>query len=259
MNETLLHVLGTIDGTLEPQSLEGSFWQADMQRLAAYRDTRALRVKNPNEARPARRRFERDIERAEGDGVLFRAGRDIGLTAEGDAFARKLAGLPTLADAAPMLAAIVNPDPAHTWSGGWVSESSLCGLAPMPVGTVGRERTPVRLVVLFMPFALALLAARLIEWRVVRAYEGVYLFRASNEGRAVASGDATRWPRIFKRRPPVARVSAAYANAWHAAYEARKHAEPARPNLVHHLEPIDPPKTLPAPDEPDAGNKEKKA
>lgn len=239
MNNTLFYTLGAIDGHVEPQPLDGAHWQADQQAQTAYRDTGAVWVKNPATDQACRKRFERDLDELENAGLIFRHGKLIGLTESGDEQARKLAGFPTLNDAVDLLNAIYTSN--ARWSGGWISEPSLCGCEPLPPGRVGHARMPEGRAGMLCAFAGPLLAARLVEWRPVAGLDGVFLFRATEAGRDRAKhGDAARWFRRMKR-PRSFDMPPSYTDGWHRAFTARQVATPARPNLVHHLDVIDAP------------------
>jgi hypothetical protein len=237
-NETLIHALGYLDGYREPQTLEGEAWQADAQAQACLFETGALRIPNRGENAAERKRHERAVRALVEAGLLFEHGKAIGLTPEGDTEARRMAGLPTLDRALDLLAAIAtSPD---KWSGGWISESSLCGMEPLPPGRIGEPRTPEKKVDALTVHVLPLLAARLITWRIVAGLDGLHLYGLTLQGANRAGGDAANWWRTI-RRPRAYALPEAYATAWSMAYHAREHAKPARPNLVHHLDPVDAP------------------
>ncbi len=235
MNHTLIHALGFIDGCREPLALAGAEWQADEQAKVAYRETGAVRVPNRGENPAERKRHERDVSALVSVGLLFEHGKALGLTPEGDAAARRMAGLPTL-DKALNLFDAVETSPGK-WSGGWVSESSLCGMEPLPPGRIGEPRTPERETHTLLAYMHPLLAAKLAEWRTVAGLDGVYLYRTTATGH---EGAAAAWWRTI-RRPRAYALPDTYAAAWRIAYTARQHAKPARPNLIHHLDPVDPP------------------
>ena len=237
----LLHILGTIDGTLEAQPLTGSAWQADQQAQAAYTQDRSVRVMNPGEDGAARKRFERALRTLRDEGQLTTSGKRIGLTTAGDTEARGLAGLPVLTDCLDLLAAIAKPDRKHRWSDGSVSESSLCGLEPLPPGVIGAERTPARAADILTAYAAPLLVARLIDWRLVAGFDGVVLYSATDAGRTMSKrGDPGKWYRTIKGKRKIT-LPDDYAAGWQTAYSARADATPARANLIHHLDPVDPP------------------
>ena len=100
----------------------------------------------------------------------------------------------------------------------------------------------MKLVNMLTEHAAPLLAARLVTWRHVERLDGVILYSVTPEGRANATkGNAAAW---FKRitRPKSYPLPAAYCEGWERAYAQRPHAKPARPNMVHHLDPIAPPR-----------------
>jgi hypothetical protein len=236
--DTLLHILGYIDGCREPLTLAGDSWQADAQAQAHLFETGALRIPNRGENPASRKHYERTVEALVRSGLLFEHGLAIGLTPDGDTEARRMAGLPTLDKALDLLDAIArSPD---KWSGGWISESSLCGLQPLPPGRIGEPRTPEKKVDALTVHALPLLAARFITWRIVAGLDGVYLYRLTEQGANRAKGAAAKWWSTI-RRPRAYTPPDTYTTAWRMAYHAREHAKPARPNLVHHLDPVDAP------------------
>jgi hypothetical protein len=237
---TSLYILGHIDGHLEPQHLDGEHWQADQQAKADYRDSGACWIRNPATDQAERKRFERDLDAMEKGGLIFTAGKNIGMTSAGDSEARRLAGLPTLNDAYDLLAAIAtSPD---KWDGGWVSECSLCGCDPLPPGRVGHSRVPEKRSAMMLAYMSPLLAARLVTWRQVQGMEDVFLYGCTQTGFDAARlhGDASQWVKRITR-PRSFDCPDEYAAGWSRAYQARQHATPARANLVHHLDPVDPP------------------
>ena len=237
----LAYILGYTDGHLEPQPLTGEHWQADKQAQATYAETGALRITNPCTGNQAeRKRYEREVEALVQRGLVFEHGRAIGLTVEGDAEARRMAGLPTLDRALDLLAALASsPD---RWSEGWISESSLCGMEPLPRGRIGKQRTPEKKVAAYMPYMASLLAARLVTWRDVDGLDGVLLYRPSATGHERANeGAASKWWKLI-RRPSAYTPPPDYVDGWRAAYTAREHAKPAKPNLIHHADPVDAPR-----------------
>jgi hypothetical protein len=236
----LLYILGTIDGTLEPQPLTPAAWQADAQSLAAYAEAGAVAVSNPGEDAAGRKRFERACAALREGGHVAPFGKKIGLTEAGHERARRLAGLPTLTDALPLLAAIV--ESREKWTNGSVSEPSLCGLAALPRGVIGKTRIPEKAANALIAHALPLLAARLIAWRSVEVFDGLFLYHPTAAGLKLAeTGNAETW---FKRirRPRQFDMPPAYCDGWQRAFTARQHARPERANLVHHQDPVDPPR-----------------
>lgn len=241
--DALMHVLGSVDGTLEPQTLNGPAWQADQQAKSAYRESGAVLVSNPGHDPATRKAFDRSLDELEAAGLIHFAGRKVGLTSVGDRQARELAGLPTLDDAVHLLAAIARPEKKYRWSNGAISESSLCGLSALPPGKVGMERTPSKLVNVLTSHLAPLLVAGLVIWRQVAGLDGVLLFGpATAEAAGLAkSGDPAKWYAVVKQgrqfTPPDT-----YSEAWNTAYNARQHATPLKSNLIHHLDPCDPPR-----------------
>jgi hypothetical protein len=236
---TLLHILGHIDGALEPQSLDGTHWQADRQSLASYADTGCLLIASAGENSNAKLRHRRAVESLTRAGLLVAAGKLIGLTPQGHTEARKLADLPGMDNALDLLAAIAgHPD---RWSCGGVSESSLLGGPPLPPGRIGCERIPIGKASLLAYTVAPLLVARLVSWRGVAGLDGVFLFKPTDRGREQAKrGKSESWfkrchkPKGFTPPPP-------WCDAWQSAFQSRQHATPERPCMVHHLDPTDPP------------------
>ncbi len=236
-NETLIYVLGYLDGSREPLPLRDDAWQSDQQAKAAYAATGAIHIPNSGEDAAGRKRFIRAAESLESGGLVHRHGKRIGLTPAGDAAARRLAGLPTLEAAADLLAAIAQPDRRHRWSDGSISESSLCGLAPLPPGQIGQARTPSEELNVLLAFAAPLLCAGLIGWRPVSGLDGVLLYSAKKAGK----GDAAKWYRTIKSKrqfvtPPH------YQEGWQRAYAGREYARPEKPHMVCHLDVVDAPR-----------------
>ncbi|MFH0878491.1 MAG: hypothetical protein V2A34_02145 [Lentisphaerota bacterium] len=241
MNTALLHILGSVDGTLEARETKGDAWQADQQALASYDERGAVLIRNPGDDGAGRKRFERACQSLQASELVIIQRKFIALTPSGDDEARRLAGLPVLADSMDLLAAIASPDRKHRWSDGSISESSLCGIEPLPPGVIGKERTPARAVNMLMAHMAPLLSAKLAAWRIVPRFDGVYLYYATDAGRKMASrGDAGKWFRSIKT-PRKFKLPDAYSDSWQLAYNARASATPARPNLIHHLDVVDPP------------------
>jgi hypothetical protein len=236
----LLFILGTIDGTLEPQPLTPAAGQADAQARAAYGEAGAVAVPNPGEDAAARKRFERACAALREAGHITACGKKTGLPEAGHESARRLAGLPTLSDALPLLAAII--ESRDKWTDGSVSEPTLCGLAALPRGIIGKPRIPEKTASALTAHALPLLAARLIDWRSVEGFDGLFLYHPTAAGMKLAgTGNAETW---FKRirRPRQFDMPPAYCGGWQRAFTARQHARPERANLVHHQDPVDPPR-----------------
>jgi hypothetical protein len=237
----LLHILGTVDGTLEPQPLTGAAWQADRQVINSYSESKAVCITNPGGDSTEKKRFTRAVENLLDSGMVFQSGRLIGLTPEGDQTARAAAGLPSLNDALPLLGAII--ESKAKWTNQSVSESTLCGMVALPHAKIGTQRIPEKGANYLTAHILPLLSANLITWRTVDGFDGVYLYHPTPAGMQADYGDPGAW---FKRikRPKQFTPPEAYCVAWMKAYSARPHTPPARPSLIQHQDPVDPPRSF---------------
>lgn len=239
-NAALLHILGTLDGHLEPRPLEDSSFQAAWQEQAHYASGGGLAVPAQGDDAAEKKQWHRSLAGLERQGLIIRANKDIALTPDGHATARRLAGLPGEVEAHDLLAAVAT-SPAR-WGGHWVSEPSLCGLSPCPSAKVGLCRIPPERLGLLLATADALALEGLIAWRPFRLDWDFCLYALTEAGaRRATAGDAGRWfMRVEAAR--VIPLPEGYSLAFDAAYRARETARPRWPNRVGHLDPIDQPK-----------------
>lgn len=256
---TMGHLLGAADGLHEPSTLTGAAWQADWQNRDDFKTSGGLIPWfNPGEAGATRKAFVRARDKLAGLGMVAVAdgGKRAGLTAAGLDEARRLCGLPTLADALCGLDFMADAPDEVLWNpGGYVSEATLAGLSPTHRQGLGKPRLPDSAEGVYEA-VLPLLVAGLAEWRTCH-YSGVYLYGATAEGqelaerrRATGAARAADWPRLvarcrkIKTRCPAA--SHAYVDAWQGALDRRQTAEPPRPNVHQHLDPVDAPEAATA-------------
>ena len=254
---TLGHLLGTVDGLHEPLTLTGEALQADWQNRDDYREGGgAMPWSNPGGDAAERKADQRARDGLVGAGLVLvtAGGKRAGLTAEGLAEARRLCGLPPLADALAGLDFMVDAPEAVRWMpGGYLSEATLAGLSPTYGQGLGKPRLPDSAEGVYEA-VLPLLVAGLVEWRTCH-YSGMYLYRLTAEGRGMAerrrgAGEARAadWPRLvarcrkIKTRCPEA--TAAYLDAWESVRQARQTATPPRPNVHQHEDPVDAPRCL---------------
>jgi hypothetical protein len=241
-NAALLHILGSLDGHLEPRPLEDSSFQADWQEQAHYASGGGLAVPAQGDDAAGKKQWQRSLAGLERQGLIVRAGKEIALTTDGHATARRLAGLPGEVEALDLLAAVATCP--TRWTGGWASEPSLAGLPPCPSAKEGCCRIPGERLGLLLATADALVLAGLITWRPFKMGGDFCLYAATRAGHQRAGdGDAARW----FRRVEAARVNPLaedYALAFEAAYRARESARPRWPNRCGHLDPIDPPRAV---------------
>ena len=245
-NAALLHILGTLDGHLEPRPLEDSSFQADWQETAHYANGGGLAVPPMGDDAAARKQWSRAMAGLESKGMIVRLGKEILLTPDGHEQARKVAGLPGIDHALDLLNAVATC-PAR-WAGGWISEPSLAGLEPFPHTKAGGCRIPSERLGLLLASANVLVLERLLTWRPLRLGDGiggdVVLYRLTEAGQQRATaGDAGRW---FMRVEAARGIPLpeGYSLAFDVAYRAREHARPRWPNRIGHLDPIDPPRAV---------------
>jgi hypothetical protein len=162
--------------------------------------------------------------------------------------------LPRLEESLVLLDWFMDPArDADRWDHGWLSESSMTGGAPLPAGTVGQPRIEEQTASRMVDAVLPLLAAGLVEWRVWSFGAGLFLYKLTAEGSALAAqrrADGTArpqdWPRLSKRGIKITEDNAAvwdaYLDGWEASYRARREAKPLWPCVVSHLDPVDPPR-----------------
>ncbi len=256
---TLGHLLGAVDGLHEPDTLTGAALQADWQSRDDYRESGvAMPWTNPGGDAAERKAFSRSRDRLAGAGLVLLAagGKRAGLTAEGLEAARELCGLPSLADALAGLDFMAAAVEAVRWNpGGYLSEATLAGLPPTYGQGRGQSRLPDSALGL-VDAVLPLLVAGLAEWRTCH-YSGVFLYSLTDAGRKLATErqatEAARpgdWPELVKRcrtiRTKSAAATDAYCDAMRAVKDERQTAEPPRPNVHQHEDPIDAPKAATA-------------
>ena len=240
----LLHILGTLDGHLEPRPLTESEYAADWPEQAHYADGGGLAVPPMGDTPAERKAWTRALAGLERHGYVIRTGKEWRLSEQGHEQGRRLAGVPGVEDALDLLAAIA-ACPAR-WGGHWVSEPSLCGLSPCPRAPVGGCRIPSERLGLLLASANVLVLERLLTWRPLRLGDGiggdVVLYRLTEAGQQRATaGDADKWfTRIGAAK--VIPLPPEYSLAFDQAYRAREHARPRWPNRIGHLDPVDPPK-----------------
>lgn len=254
---TLGHLLGTVDGLHEPLTLTGEALQADWQNRDDYREGGgAMPWSNPGGDAAERKAFSRSRDRLAGAGLVLvtAGGKRAGLTAEGLEEARRLCGLPSMADALAGLDFMADAPEAVRWRpGGYLSEATLAGLPPTCGQGLGKSRLPDSAGGVHDAL-LPLLVAGLAEWRTCH-YSGVYLYGLTAEGqqlaerrRATGEARAADWPllvarcRKIKTRCPAA--TDAYCDAWQGSLDRRQTATPPRPNVHQHEDPVDAPRCL---------------
>ena len=251
---TLGHLLGAADALHEPSTLKGEALQADWQNRDDYRDGGGVMPwHNPGGDAAARKAYQRARDRLAGLGLVLLAagGKRAGLTAAGLDEARRLCGLPVLADALCGLDFMADAPEAVRWNpGNYLSEATLAGLSPTHRQGLGKPRLPDSAGGVY-DAVMPLLVAGLVAWRTC-GYSGVYLYSLTSEGRNLAerrrrAGEARPkdWPRLVKRclriKARCPEASHAYVDAWRAVLDGRKTATPPRPNVHQHEDPIDPP------------------
>jgi len=238
----LLHILGTLDGHLEPRPLEDSSFQADWQEQAHYASGGGLAVPAQGDDAAGRKAWSRAVDGLERHGSVIRTGKELRLTEQGHVAARTVAGLPGIDHALDLLNALATC-PAR-WGGHWVSEPSLCGLSPCPSAKVGLCRIPPERLGLLLATADVLVLERLLTWRPFRLDWDFCLYALTEAGaRRATAGDAGRWfMRVEAAR--VIPLPEGYSLAFDAAYRAREHARPRWPNRIGHLDPVDPPRAV---------------
>ena len=241
-NAALLHILGSLDGHLEPRPLEDSSFQAAWQEQAHYASGGGLAVPAQGDDAAARKQWSRAMAGLESKGMIVRLGKEILLTPDGHEQARKVAGLPGIDHALDLLNAVA-ACPAR-WAGGWISEPSLAGLEPFPHTKAGGCRIPSERLGLLLATADVLVLERLLTWRPFRLGWDFCLYRLTEEGqRRATAGDAGRWfMRVEAAR--VIPLPEGYSLAFDQAYRAREHARTRWPNRIGHLDPVDPPRAV---------------
>ena len=237
-------ILGTHDGALEPRPLSAVQWDADWQESAHYASGGGLAVPSMGDDAAGKKQWLRALTGLERQGYVIRANKELRLTPDGHATARRLAGLPGGVEALDLLAAAATC-PAR-WAGGWISEPSLAGLEPFPHTKAGGCRIPSERLGLLLASANVLVLERLLTWRPLRLGDGiggdVVLYRLTEAGQQRATaGDADKWfTRIGAAK--VIPLPPEYSLAFDQAYRAREHARTRWPNRVGHLDPVDQPK-----------------
>lgn len=229
------HLLGAADALHEPSTLTGEALQADWQNRDDYRDGGGVMPwHNPGGDAAARKAYQRARDRL--------AGLDE---------ARRLCGLPVLADALCGLDFMADAPEAVRWNpGGYVSEASLAGLSPTHRQGLGKPRLPDSAGGVY-DAVLPLLVAGLVEWRGC-SYSGVFIYAMTGTGRDLAerrrkAGEARPkdWPKLVKRclriKTRSAAATDAYCDAWRGVMDGRETATPPRPNVHQHEDPVDAP------------------
>lgn len=256
----LAQALGRLTGAVEPRPLDGEAWQADWQAIERLEHTggrmlwRAL-GEDGAERKAATRARARLVEMGL---VELMGDKAFRLTRNGADAARRVLGLPTYEDSlfAVDFLADKKTDP-HRWTGGWVSENSLCGGDPYTPGVAGESRIDPEWA---MPFADAVapaLAAFLIRWRRRSHGDGLFLYGLTQAGWDVArerkaAGVAApqRWLEIVhgpKDHTPITyteseflTIAQAYEIGWSDSYHSRESAQPLDARIWH-LDPLDAP------------------
>jgi hypothetical protein len=256
---TLGHLLGAADALHEPSTLKGAALQADWQNREDYHDSDgAMPWRNPGEDAAERKAYQRARDRLAGLGLVLvtAGGKRAGLTAAGLDEARRLCGLPVLADSLCGLDFIHDAPEEVRWNpGGYVSEAQLAGLSPTHRQGLGLPRLPDSAGGVY-DAVLPLLVGGLVAWRGC-SYSGIFLCAMTDTGRDLAerrrkAGEARPkdWPRLVKRcrkiktRCPAA--TDAYCDAWRAVLDGRATATPPRPNVHQHEDPVDAPESATA-------------
>ena len=254
---TLGHLLGTIDGTLEPDRYTNDdARQACWQNREDYLQSGLLPWRNPGADAKERKAVVRvrDELAAAGLAVVGGGGKLAGLTAAGLKLARELCGTVPLGDALCGLDYLADPaNDSARWTDGSLSEATLAGLAPTFGQGVGKCRLPDKALGV-VDAVLPLLVAGLVEWRTC-GFSGAFLYSLTAEGRSLAekrkADGAARpeaWAKTWEksRRPKSQAAADAWLAAWDAAKLARQTAKPPMPNVEQHEDPVDPPKRLTA-------------
>ncbi|HAL92387.1 MAG TPA: hypothetical protein DCM68_05115 [Verrucomicrobia bacterium] len=257
----LASIIGQMDAMLEPADFGDKQWSADWQYTSDFiKSGGEVEWRNPGGDGAERKAFVRARDALDDAGLVIVAGggRRVALTPEGDAQARRACGLPVLADALCGLDWLADPGHAPLkWrmhdQRTFISESSMLGSDPAPAVSQGQARMAGETASRLTNAVLPLLAAGLVEWRVWRFGSGLFLFRPTAEGNAlaakrIADGSAVpgKWPKFVRRSAmkigaKTADACEAYMTAWEGAYRARRDAPPLWPNVCAHLDPIDPP------------------
>ena len=259
--EILGAILGHVDGTMEPQKLEGKPWQADQQARRAFRESGGLLAWTNEGTGTDRKRRTRALASLSISGLVNIAdgGRRVGLTREGDDAARKLCRLPTLDDSMPLLDHLTAAEQDATrWRGfegepGWMSEGTLCGMDPIPDAPVGGQRVKFEKVETLLAHVLPMIVAGLVTWRQHSKQSELILYAATIEGvrtaearRATGTARPGTWSSLLRRyRLPAG--PAAYGDAWLAAFSQREIAEPANRRMIEFLSLLDCPEISPGP------------
>lgn len=236
-------ILGFTDGSLEAQALEPDPWQNWKQVEAGFLETRMLKMPNPGVDAATRKRHDRALMELEKKRLIVKDDKFIGLTPDGDRTGRELAGLPTVYDAANLLAALLTAPKAVRWSNGAVSESSLVGLPPYPRVKEGEPRTPIELSSFLQYHVAPLAVAGLVCWLHVPEADGVYLYAMTEAGIAWADahpGTLAAWIEMLRDRREITPPQE-YADGWLRAFNGRATAEPEEPNRVYHQDICDAP------------------
>ena len=252
---TMGHLLGAADALHEPLTLTGEALQADWQNRDDYREGGgAMPWSNPGGDAAERKAYQRARDKLAGLGLVLvtAGGKRAGLTAEGLAEARRLCGLPSMADALAGLDFMADAPEAARWMPrGYLSEATLAGLPPTYGQGLGKPRLPDSAGGVHDAL-LPLLVAGLVEWRTCH-YSGVYLYGLTAEGRDMAerrreAGEARAgdWLALVKRCRKIKTLcpaaTDAYIAAWESVGQARQTATPPRPNVHQHEDPVDAPR-----------------
>lgn len=252
------YLLGQLDGTIEPNTLDGPAWQADLQTRQDVAAGDLLPWRNPGEDGASRKSYTRSRDQLAGLGLLRTAdgGKRCRLSPEGEALARELCGLPGLEDALPLMDFLHHAPAKARWNpGGLVSERTLTGeRTPYRRGArIGEYHTDPAKASTVTDCLLPLLAAGRAYWRTC-SLSGLYLYGLTPEGKALAerrkadgAATPTGWAALLKRAGRTGCRSAealdAYDDAHLEAFGARQSAASPRPNCIQHLDPVDAPAT----------------
>lgn len=247
---TLCHVLGTVNGQVEPLHLEGRAWEADQQVSDRFRASGGFLPWLPMGTTPAEfKTAVRARARLAGAGLLRigPAGKTVALTLEGAELARELCLLPKLGEVLCGLDFLADEGNAPSrWSDGSISESSLSGGDPVPLPwTVGEPVLPVEVAGAVVDGMLPLIVEGHVQWRTW-GDSTLFLYSLTEHGRELADqrrregkANPSGWRRLAQRRNDL--TQEVYENAWHAVFNARLTAKPLDENIVHHWDPVDPP------------------
>lgn len=243
-HDILAALLGQIEALFEPcPDTNPARWQYQAQYIGGTDwpgpgEMLPLAWIQPGDA-AGRKSFQRQLAALSESGLVRVAGRNAGLTEQGLDAARICCGHIALADALPGLDYMLSLDGTpHEWQDGvdrgFVSESSLCGGAPLPPGTPGKARVKDSHVV---DMILPLLIAGYVQTDYCLTYPDLALYALTPRGRDMASerhasGKARPedWLKLKIRHTE----PDAWFTAWQATRAAIAAASPIQKHRIRH-------------------------